>query len=73
MCIRDREQRNPAIRFQRIDADVTDTIKEEVAEEEKEEFKKTSDSLIEIFRKELENEDVYKRQSYNRCQWNQKV
>lgn len=35
---------------------MTDTIKEEVAEEEKEEFKKTSDSLIEIFRKELEND-----------------
>ena len=52
------EQRNPAIRFQRIDADVTDTIKEEVAEEEKEEFKKTSDSLIEIFRKELENDKL---------------
>ena len=37
---------------------MTDTIKEEVAEEEKEEFKKTSDSLIEIFRKELENDKL---------------
>ena len=29
-----------------------------MAEEEKEEFKKTSDSLIEIFRKELENDKL---------------
>ncbi len=47
------EQRNPAIRFQRIDADVTETVKEEVAEEDQEAFKEVSDSLIEIFRKEL--------------------
>ena len=52
------EQRNPAIRFQRIDADVTDTAKEEIAEEEKEAFKATSDSLIEIFRKELGNDKL---------------
>ena len=52
------EQRNPTIRFQRIDADVTDTAKEEVAEEDKEAFKKTSDSLIEIFRKELGNDKL---------------
>ena len=52
------EQRNPTIRFQRIDADVNEDIREEVAEDEKEEFKKTSDSLIEIFRKELENDKL---------------
>ncbi len=52
------EQKNPNIRFQRIDADVTDHVKEEVAEEEKEAFKATSDSLIEIFRKELGNEKL---------------
>ena len=52
------EQRNPTIRFQRIDADVTDTAKEEVAEEDQETFKKTSDSLIEIFRKELGNDKL---------------
>ena len=52
------EQRNPAIRFQRIDADVTEHVKEEVAEEDKETFKKVSDSLIEIFRKELGNEKL---------------
>ncbi len=52
------EQRNPAIRFQRIDADVTEHVKEEVAEEDKEAFKATSDSLIEIFRKELGNDKL---------------
>ena len=52
------EQRNPTIRFQRIDADVTEHVKEEIAEEEKEAFKETSDSLIEIFRKELGNDKL---------------
>ena len=52
------EQKNPNIKFQRIDADVTDTFKVEVAEEDKEEFKKTADSLIEIFRKALDNEKL---------------
>ena len=52
------EQRNPKIRFQRIDADVTEHIKEEVAEEDKESFKTISDSLIEIFRKELGNDKL---------------
>ena len=52
------EQRNPTIRFQRIDADVTEHVKEEVAEEDKEAFKKVSDSLIEIFRKELGNDKL---------------
>ncbi|MDY5987980.1 molecular chaperone HtpG [Sporofaciens sp. SGI.106] len=52
------EQRNPNVRFQRIDANVTDSVKEEVAEEEKEAFKATTDSLIEIFRKELGDEKL---------------
>ena len=52
------EQRNPTIRFQRIDADVTENVKEEVAEEDQEAFKAVSDSLIEIFRKELGNEKL---------------
>ena len=37
---------------------MTEHVKEEVAEEEKEDFQKTSDSLIEIFRKELGNEKL---------------
>ena len=52
------EQRNQNIKFQRIDADVTAGAKEEVAEEEKEAFQKTSDSLVEIFRKELGDEKL---------------
>lgn len=52
------EQRNPKVRFQRIDAEVHDSLKDEVSEEEKEEFKKTSDSLIDIFRKELNNDKL---------------
>ena len=52
------EQRNPTVRFQRIDADVTGDVKEEISEEEKEAFKKTSDSLIEIFRKEFGNDKL---------------
>ncbi len=47
------EQRNEGIQFQRIDADVTENAKEEVAEEEKEAFQKTTDELTELFRKEL--------------------
>ena len=52
------EQKNEHIKFQRIDADVTEGAKEEVAEDEKEAFQKTSDSLVEIFRKELGNENL---------------
>ena len=52
------EQRNQNIKFQRIDADVTAGAKEEVAEEEKEAFQKKSDNLVEIFRKELGNENL---------------
>lgn len=52
------EQRNETIKFQRIDADITESSKEEVKEEEKEAFQKTSESLLEIFRKELGNENL---------------
>ncbi len=52
------EQQNESIKFQRIDADVLETLKEEVAEEEKENFQKTTDSLVEIFRKELNNDKL---------------
>lgn len=47
------EQRNENIQFQRIDADVTDTVKEEIGEEDKETFKKAAEDLTEIFRKAL--------------------
>ena len=39
-------------------ADEANAVKEEVAEEDKEAFKATSDSLIEIFRKELGNDKL---------------
>lgn len=47
------EQRNENIQFQRIDADVTDTVKEEIGEEDKETFKKAAEDLTEIFKKAL--------------------
>ncbi len=52
------EQRNENVKFQRIDADVTETIKEEVTEEDKEAFQQTADSLTELFRKELGKEKL---------------
>ena len=52
------EQKNSNVRFQRIDADVHESLKDEVTEEEKEEFKKTSDSLIQIFRDALANDKL---------------
>lgn len=52
------EQRNEHVRFQRIDAELTDHFKEEVAEEEKEAFKEKTDSLMEIFRKALGNDKL---------------
>ncbi len=52
------EQRNENISFQRIDADLHESLKSDVAEEEKEEFAKKADSLVEIFRKELGKEQL---------------
>ncbi len=52
------EQRNDRVRFQRIDADITDHFKEEISEEEKEAFKATRDDLMELFRKVLGNDKL---------------
>ena len=52
------EQRNEDVRFQRIDAEVHDSLKDEVDEGDKEEFQKLSDELVELFRKELNNEKL---------------
>lgn len=49
------ERRNEKIRFVRIDADVTDSLKEEVSEEE---LKETTDTLTDTFRKALNNESL---------------
>ena len=52
------EQKNEHIKFQRIDADLTDHFKEDVSEEEKETFKEKTDSLVETFRKALGNDKL---------------
>ena len=44
--------------FLRIDADVHESLKDEVAEDEKESFGKMADSLVEIFRKELNDDKL---------------
>ena len=52
------EQKHQDVQFLRIDADVHGSLKDEVAEDEKESFQKTADSLVEIFRKELNNDKL---------------
>lgn len=52
------EQRNPNLQFQRIDADITDNAKEEIKEDEKEAFQKTTDTLVETFRKVMANDKL---------------
>ena len=49
------EAKNENIKFQRIDADVTDTMKEEVSEDE---LKEETDALTELFRKALNNDKL---------------
>ena len=49
------ERRNEKIKFVRIDADVTDSMKEETSEEE---LKEATDSLTETFRNALNNENL---------------
>ncbi len=52
------EQKNQKIKFQRIDADVHESLKDEISEEEKEDFQKQAESLTEIFRKALNNDKL---------------
>ena len=52
------EQKHQDVQFLRIDADVHESLKDEVAEDEKESFQKTTDSLVETFRKELDNDKL---------------
>jgi molecular chaperone HtpG len=49
------ERRNEKFRFQRIDADLTDSLKEETSEEE---LKETTDTLTETFRKALSMDNL---------------
>ncbi len=52
------EQKNEGVKFLRIDADLTDTFKEETSKEDEEAAKADADSLTEIFRKALENDKL---------------
>ena len=52
------EQRNENVKFERIDADLTDTFKQNVSADEEEAFKANTETLTEIFRKALENEKL---------------
>ena len=52
------EQRNENMQFQRIDADLTEDFKEEVAADEEEAFKANTEILTDIFRKALENDKL---------------
>lgn len=49
------ERRNEKIKFVRIDADLTDSMKEDVSEED---LKETTEALTETFRKALNNENL---------------
>lgn len=49
------ERRNEKFKFMRIDADVTESLKEETSEEE---LKEETDALTEIFRKALNNDKL---------------
>ncbi len=51
------EQKNEGLKFLRIDADLNDTFKEEVKEDD-EEFKRTAETLTEIFKKALGNDKL---------------
>lgn len=50
------EQKNPGIKFLRIDTDLTNTFKEETADDEA--FKETADQLTELFKKALNNDKL---------------
>ena len=52
------EQKNEDVKFLRIDADVTESVKEEVSEDETEKLKEETDKLTEIFKKALNKEKL---------------
>lgn len=52
------EQRNEHVKFQRIDADLTDHFKEEVSEEDAKVLEENKETLTEVFRKALANEKL---------------
>ena len=52
------ERHNETISFQRIDADVHDSLKDEVQAEEKETFEKNAQTLVKTFQKALSNDKL---------------
>ena len=52
------EQRNENVKFERIDADLTDTFKQEVTADEEETFKANTETLTDIFRKALAKDNL---------------
>ena len=52
------EQKHENLKFLRIDADVNDTLREEVKEEDKEALKKQEETLTETFKKALDDDKL---------------
>lgn len=52
------EQRNENVKFQRIDADLTEGLKEEVSEEDAKVLEDKKETLTEVFRKALSNDKL---------------
>jgi molecular chaperone HtpG len=52
------EQKNEGVKFLRIDADLNDTFKEEVSEDDKKSLEEDQKSLTETFKKALNNENL---------------
>ena len=52
------ESKNEDIRFKRIDADLTDSFRDEVSEDDKKDFEKEAKELTGIFRKALDKDKI---------------
>ncbi|WP_461810417.1 molecular chaperone HtpG [Faecalimonas sp.] len=52
------EQRNQNVKFQRIDADLTESLKEDVSEEDAKALEEKKTTLTEVFRKALSNDKL---------------
>lgn len=52
------EQRNQNVKFQRIDADLTESLKEDVSEEDAKVLEENKTTLTEVFRKALSNDKL---------------
>ena len=52
------ESKDETIKFQRIDADITESFKEEISEADEEDIKQQGEALTELFRKVLEQDNL---------------